>query len=165
LPSREDAEVPMTTSDWIEIVAGVAIVFALTNRQIRLRRNRPDRVALTSGAISYSERVLVKFMTSIGWSGRISRGMRLVVRQGSVSVVHATELLGSILGSERHWGTSDLTMSVSSRPSRGYPRRTWVVLTPVNGDMPIAVTSKAGQNERLVTELEVAGVQLLAAPD
>ena len=98
-------------------------------------------------------------LPSGAWSGKTSRGMRVEVRRGFVSVVLANRFLRAALGTEQYFAASEIAMSVTDDASMGWPRRTWVVLMlDQQGVRPVAVATH-GDPQPLVATVAMAGVR------
>ena len=154
----------MTTETWIELFGGIAIVTALVNKQVRRKGQRPERTRLTSGPVLHEERVIAKWTLPGGaWSWRISRAMKVQIRSGSVAVVLGNRFLPALLGTDQYFSAADITMTLTDRPSVGYPRRTWVVLTPTQPHLRQVAVSTRQDPHGLVAALAAQGVRELPA--
>lgn len=150
----------MNPGDLLFLGVPALIGAAYLTKRPRRNQERPLRESLDQTPILFAEGVTAKWTLPSGaWSGRTSRGMRVEVRSGYVSVVLASRFLRAALGTEQYFPASDITMAVTEEPSVGWPRRTWVVLTPTGAaGRPVAVATR-GDPQALVAALAAGGVR------
>jgi hypothetical protein len=92
----------------------------------------------------YSAPVAVKYMLHGRWSWKTLGGMVLIVRPGTIEVVHKIRPLGAILGGE--WVFDDAPKTrceVSHSPSPRLRSREWIVLASTQTGKPESVAIAA----------------------